>query len=295
MDGLLLIDKPGGISSHDIVQAVRRAAGQRKVGHAGTLDPLATGLILVALGRATRTLEYLLARDKRYEAELHLGQRTDSYDADGEIVSTHDGPLPDQATIDVQLTAFRGEILQKPPIYSALKRRGEALYKKARRGETVELEARPVTIYELTLSDWSPPYLTLHVHCAKGTYIRSLAHDLGEALGVGAHLSGLRRTAIGDFSLAQATPLAAIRAADPATLRGWLLPLGAGLSHLPSFPVDEAAHLALSRGQSLDGPLLSQAGPVRALDAAGNLVAIVRWRADRGWQPQKVFLSAPNG
>lgn len=287
MDGLLVVDKPAGLTSHDVVARVRRVARMKKVGHAGTLDPLATGLLVLALGQATRTLAYLTDQAKVYEARVRLGQASSTYDAEGELSAPLPGPLPERAQVEAALGAFRGDILQKPPLYSAIKKGGEALYKKARRGETVEVAARPVTIYELHLTEWQPPEVGLYVHCAKGTYIRSLAHDLGAALGVGGYLSALRRTASGPFTLAQAHPLAAIEPLDPEALAERLLPLGTGLEALPSLHVDEQAVTALRHGQAL--PAASGEGQCRALDAQGQLVAIVRWHPERGWQPEKVF------
>ncbi|MBA3530322.1 MAG: tRNA pseudouridine(55) synthase TruB, partial [Ardenticatenales bacterium] len=195
LDGLLIVDKPQGMTSHDVVARLRRVTRMKKIGHAGTLDPLATGVLVLALGKGTRTLEYLTGQDKVYEATVYLGQSTDSYDAEGEVLTRHEGALPEQSEVEAALDAFRGDIWQKPPIFSALKQGGEPLYKKARRGESVEIEARPVTIYNLVLTFWNPPEVGLYVHCSKGTYIRSLAHDLGVALGVGGHLKALRRTA----------------------------------------------------------------------------------------------------
>ena len=287
MHGLLIVDKPRGVTSHDVVAAVRRAAGTRKVGHAGTLDPLATGVLVLALGTATRTLEYLLADDKWYDAEITLGQATDTYDAEGQIVHRHAGTLPARDEVEQALDAFRGPILQRPPLFSALKQDGEALYKKARRGEVVEVAPREVTIHALTLTDWAPPRLGLRVHCSKGTYIRSLAHELGERLTVGAHLSGLRRLSSGEFTLAQAQTLAAIREATRDQLRAWLLPVGTGLSTIPALVVDEAQQQAIRHGQSL--PADDGEGLARAVDPSGRLIAMMEWRADRGWQPRKVF------
>ncbi|HEX8682985.1 MAG TPA: tRNA pseudouridine(55) synthase TruB [Ardenticatenaceae bacterium] len=288
MDGILVVDKPRGLTSHDVVAAVRRAARMKKVGHAGTLDPLATGVLVLALGKATRTLEYLTAHDKSYDATVRLGQSTDTYDAEGTIVATHPGPLPTQTEVEAALEPFRGEIEQVPPIFSAIKQGGEALYEKARRGEVVEVAPRPVAIYHLALTEWQPPDLSVRVHCSKGTYIRSLAHDLGQALGVGGHLTALRRVASGSFALAQAHPLEAITSATPDEIEALLLPAGAGLDTLPALLVGEAEIAELRHGRAL--PAEQGEGIVRALDAEGQLVAILRWEPERGWQPDKVFI-----
>lgn len=287
MNGLLLIDKPGGLTSHDVVARVRRAAGMRRVGHAGTLDPMATGLLVVALGQATRTLEYLTAHDKGYEATVRLGETTDTYDAEGKVTATHDGPLPERATVEEALNAFRGAIRQRPPAFSALKQGGVPNYERARRGEVVELPERAVAIYDLVLTAWAPPELGMRVHCSKGTYIRSLAHDLGAALGVGAHLGALRRTSSGPFHVRDALPLAELGTMGAEALAARLLPPGAGLEALPAHPVSAAEAAMLRQGKALPGE--AGPGPRRALDEAGALVAVVAWREGRGWQPEKVF------
>jgi tRNA pseudouridine55 synthase len=288
MDGILIVDKPQGLTSHDVVAVVRRAAKTGKVGHAGTLDPLATGVLVVAIGQATRTLEYLTAHDKRYTATVRLGQNTTTYDAEGEVTFAYEGDLPDLSVIENAVRSQRGKIQQVPPIFSAIKQDGEAAYAKARRGETVELAAREVTIHELDIMEWSPPELKIAVHCSKGTYIRSIAYDIGAVLGVGGHLTALRRTASGAFTEAQAHSLEEVRAATPEQVEAWLLPVGVGLEGLPPLVVTPSEILALRQGKSLtanDGY-----GTARALDEHGRLIAIVEWRSDKGgWKPEKVF------
>ncbi len=214
LGGVLNIDKPAGWTSHDVVGRVRRLAGLRQVGHAGTLDPMATGVLLLCVGRATRLLEYLTGQPKTYLAEVTLGISTDTYDAEGEITARK--PLPDlsRQQVEAALNAFRGEIMQRPPAYSALKRDGVALYRRARAGEQVTVEPRPVIVYDLALLSFDGRTVNLHVRCGAGTYVRSIAHDLGQALGCGGHLSALRRTAVGRFSVGTATTLE--RLAEPA-------------------------------------------------------------------------------
>lgn len=288
MNGILLVDKPVGPTSHDVVARVRRAAGQRKVGHAGTLDPLASGLLVLALGRATRTVEYLTDHDKEYEAVVVLGQTTATFDGEGEILTRHEGPLPGRDEVAAMLVQFRGGILQRPPLFSAIKVDGEPLYQKARRGERVRVTPRPVTIHHLTLTEWAPPLVGLHVRCSKGTYIRSLAHDLGASLGVGAYLKQLRRTASGPFTLEHALSLDEIDEMSEAELEGALLPLGSGLDELDARTVSAAEVERLRHGQAL--PADEGEGIVRLVDEQGALVAIARWREDRGWKPEKVFV-----
>ena len=204
IDGLLVIDKPMGITSHDVVQHVRRWAKQRRVGHLGTLDPLATGVLPLALGEATKLSRLLTLGRKVYRGEIMLGVETTTYDREGEVESEMHGPWPAPDALSKALEPFHGEIEQVPPPYSALKRGGEPAYKRARRGEEVVLEPRPVTIYRLEQLAYEPPRVGLEVECSSGTYLRSLAHDLGESLGTGGHLSELCRTRSGPFLLDQA-------------------------------------------------------------------------------------------
>ncbi len=195
--GFLNIDKPLGLTSHDVVARVRRNLNVKKVGHAGTLDPLATGVLVVCVGAATRLSEYVMNTTKRYEALVHLGVETETYDAEGAIVAEQAVNHVTQTDVEQALTTFLGPIDQLPPIYSAIKQGGRKLYEIARAGETAELQPRHVTIYALDILDWQPPFVRIAVTCSAGTYIRSLAHDLGAALGVGGSLDGLTRTASG--------------------------------------------------------------------------------------------------
>ena len=207
MDGVLVIDKPVGMTSHDVVQRVRRWAGQRRVGHLGTLDPLATGVLPLALGEATKLSRLLTHGRKTYRGKIRLGIETDTYDREGRVMSEHTGLWPEREKLESALGAFRGAIQQVPPPYSAVKTGGEAAYRLARKGIPVELEPRTVSIYELELLDYSPPFLELVVECSAGTYLRSIAHDLGALLGIGAHLWELCRTRSGPFEIDRATRL----------------------------------------------------------------------------------------
>ncbi|MCZ7572032.1 MAG: tRNA pseudouridine(55) synthase TruB [Ardenticatenaceae bacterium] len=287
----MIVDKPAGLTSHDVVARVRHLAGTRKVGHAGTLDPPATGVLVLALGKATRLLEYLSGHDKQYLATITLGSVTTTYDAEGEIVTTLVGPLPNRATVERALASFRGQIAQVPPIYSAIKQGGEALYAKARRGETVSAPPlREVTIYELDLLRYEPPTLDIRVRCSKGTYVRSLAHDLGRALGTGAFLAALRREASGPFTLAQAYPLPVLaQAAADGRLGDLLLPPGAGLEAYPAVPVTREELAVLHHGQAIDGPRAAPGTIGRAL-LEGALVAIIVYDGSAArWRPRKVL------
>ncbi len=283
--GLLNIDKPTGITSHDVVNRVRRVAGMRRVGHAGTLDPLATGVLLVCLGRATRLVEYLTGRPKTYEAVIRLGQTTDTYDAAGTV--TAERPITFSETDLAQaLARFQGEIEQVPPMYSAVKQGGQPLYKLARQGKEVARPPRRVTIYQLDVLEWRPPLLSLRIRCSKGTYIRSLAHDLGEALGCGGHIAVLRRAAVGDFTLATAVPLADL---TPDNLKNYLLPMDAAVSHLPRLDLPEAEANRLLMGQPVPRqPAQPAAGLARAYGVDGRFLGVARAN-ETMWQAVKMF------
>jgi tRNA pseudouridine55 synthase len=240
MDGAVLVDKPHGVTSNAALQAVKRQLGAKKAGHAGTLDPLATGLLIVLLGEATKFAGPLLDDDKEYLATLRLGQRTSTGDAEGEVLEKR--PVGD---VDLAvLSRFKGEILQVPPMHSALKRDGVPLYRLARKGETVERSPRKVTIRALEVIRNEPPILELRVKCTKGTYIRVLGEDIGAALGTGAHLSALRRTASGRFRVEDAVSVAGV---SPAAV----LPLAVLLEGMPRADLDAAAEARLRNGQAL--------------------------------------------
>ncbi len=280
------------MTSHDVVARVRRASGVKKIGHAGTLDPLATGVLILCVGAATRLSEYVMHGTKRYHARVRLGETTDTYDAEGEIVQTRDASHVTREDVERALVNFMGDIQQIPPMYSAIKQGGRKLYDLARAGETVEREPRAVRIDALTVIDWQPeftPEFTLDVTCSAGTYIRSLAYDLGEALGVGAHLAGLVRTASGVFTLENAVPLDTLLI-DPSQ---HLIPPSEALKDYPALVLDAADEQAVRYGRAVERDLVVARGLVdgtiaMAYDAAGQLIAVLR--AEGGWlKPQKVF------
>lgn len=288
MDGILNINKPRGMTSHDVVDRVRAVARQREVGHAGTLDPLATGVLLLCLGQATRLTEYLMDSPKEYRARIRLGIATDTDDAEGRVISEKPVDL-DRATVEAALDRFRGRILQVPPMHSALKREGQPLYKLARRGVEVRREPRPVEIYRLDLMAWEPPELTLEVLCSPGTYIRALARDLGEALGCGAHLIGLVRLASGDFRLEDAVELDAV---TPERLPDLLLPPDAALRRYPGLHLSQTEARAVLHGRDIPGPPPAGDHPplARAYGPDGQLLAVLEYRPERGvWHPKKVM------
>lgn len=293
MDGILVIDKPSGWTSQDVVAKIRGLTRQRRVGHAGTLDPMATGVLVVCMGRATRVSEYLMASDKTYRAVVRLGIETDTYDADGQVVAQREVQVM-RADLDRALAGLTGAIDQVPPMYSAIKLEGKPLYKLARKGIEVERAPRRITIHEIAVRAWEPPDATLDVRCSPGTYIRSIAHDLGQALpgSCGAHLVALTRLASGSFSVEEAVPLAAFQAAAAdSTWTRWLRPMDAGLDRLPAVHLsgEGAQHVVNGQTAFQDGPR-EATGPVRAYDPAGNLIALVTYDPDTGgWRPHKVL------
>lgn len=226
LDGILLVDKPSDWTSHDVVNFVRNRYRLAKVGHGGTLDPMATGLLVLLLGKATKCSDAVMAGEKIYEGTLTLGTTTDTQDKEGEILETR--PLPPGLTrqqFEALLPEFTGGILQTPPMVSALKKDGVPLYKLAREGKTVEREPRPVSIHQIDLLEWNPPLIGIRVRCGKGTYVRTLAHDLGEKVGCGAHLSSLRRTGSGIFSVADSVTVDTLRELDLEAMTTRLHPL----------------------------------------------------------------------
>lgn len=273
MLGVLLIDKPIGMTSHDVVNRIRRALGTRRVGHAGTLDPLATGVLVVAVGPATRFLQYLPLEPKEYIAEVAFGRSTTTYDAEGETLEMGDVPSDLDARIDAALPSFLGLISQVPPMYSAVKVGGQPLYKAARRGEEVARNARQVHIATFETLEDRGAERTMRIVCSGGTYVRTLAHDLGTAIGVPAHLSGLRRVGVGRFREADTVPLEGVSAAD-------LRPLGESLDPMPRLLLDPGEVRSVRDGRALrrdDAPK----GLFAALcDDRGRVVSVARVEGD---------------
>ncbi len=290
--GLLNVHKPGGPTSHDIVAAVRRGSGVRQVGHAGTLDPLAEGVLVLALGKATRLTEYLTGSNKTYQAEVTLGVETDTFDAEGAVVALR--PLPPDLTpesVEAALDAFRGPIEQVPPAYSAIKVQGRSAHTRVRAGETVTLTPRRVTIHRLSLVAFQPPSIGLAVTCSAGTYIRSLAHDLGKALGCGAMLARLVRTASGQFTLEDAAKWDTLQSAfsDGSWLR-YLLPADLALEGTPRIHLDEDGLWRVTNGLPVKAGNTCQ-GLARAYAPDGHFVAVLRGDPERGvWRPKKVLV-----
>jgi len=224
LDGAILIDKPSGPTSHDVVDAIRRKFGIKKVGHCGTLDPAATGLLIIVLGRGTKLSERLMGDDKVYEGTIKLGETTDSYDADGELTASLPVPPLSLDQLNEEAATFIGDIMQVPPMVSAIKKGGVPLYKLARKGIEVEREPRLIHIYNFRFTDYVEPIGTFKLACTKGSYVRSVAHDLGQKLGCGAHLATLRRSVSGKFDVADAKPLDEILSLSTAALEKRVIP-----------------------------------------------------------------------
>jgi tRNA pseudouridine55 synthase len=284
--GFLLVDKPSGWTSHDVVAKIRRLLGIKKVGHAGTLDPMATGLLVLGVGRATRLLRFVQEAEKEYVARAQFGVATDSLDADGAVLS-RDPMAVDQDDVESVLERFRGSIMQVPPMVSARKVEGRRLYELAREGREVEREARPVTIYSLELLDYAPsdyPQVEFRVRCSKGTYVRTLADDMARALGGRAHLTELRRTRNGGLSAADAHSVEAIAAAAGGGEWASLLldPLD-GLPDLPLVDVDADIARAVANGVPLAGSVLGKAesGFVRVAGPQHRLLGVYRVEGSR--------------
>jgi tRNA pseudouridine55 synthase len=288
-DGLLVVDKPGGLTSHDVVARIRRLAGIRRVGHAGTLDPMATGVLVVGLGRGTRLLGHLALADKDYDATIRLGVSTTTDDAEGEVVNASGASGVTDEALAAAMTALVGDIEQVPSAVSAVKVDGERAYKRVRRGEDVQLTARPVHVAAFELLARRGDDIDVRVTCSTGTYVRALARDVGAALGVGAHLTSLRRTRVGGFGVAQAATL------DELAHDLRLIPLAEAVTAaFPRVEVSEADARRLVYGQRVDAgdvPL----GPFGVFAPDGSVVALGEQQEDGRLRTLVVFAGAPSG
>jgi len=291
ISGVLVVDKPVGLTSHDVVQIVRRGTNIRRAGHTGTLDPRASGVLVILLGPAVRLSEYVSASDKRYQAVIQLGSSTDTYDSDGRVMSTSPVNVT-ETQFENSLKQFVGEIEQVPPPYSAVKVKGRKAYEMAREGEEVDLTPRKIQVYNLELLEWAPPEAVIDVYCSSGTYVRSLAHDLGEALGCGAHLVGLRRTKSGRLTLREAVPLRKLRETfENGTWYQLLIPAAEALSDWPSIELTHEQVEAVRHGHRVPGNEI-QGKLARGISQQGELVALLEFDSETNeWQPKKVFFS----
>ncbi|MFH1663150.1 MAG: tRNA pseudouridine(55) synthase TruB [Chloroflexota bacterium] len=296
MDGIFNINKPPGNTSFSIVSIVRRLTGERRVGHAGTLDPMASGVLPVCLGRGTRIVEFLLEDSKVYRAQIELGVATDTHDASGSITIRGDSSTIKLERLEQALNSFRGLIQQVPPMFSALKYKGKRLYNLAREGITIKRESRAATIYRLELLDFKTPFVSLEIECSRGTYIRSLAYDLGELLGCGAHLKELVRLSYGPFDIkAAVSPNQLEDAFSNNNWQQFLYPIDTVLSNWSAVVVGDKQEQVIKNGGCVSMEN-SQAADVnerrcRAYNQNGCFLAVLYFNTERGqWQPEKVFV-----
>jgi tRNA pseudouridine55 synthase len=293
LNGLLNINKSKGMTSHDVVARVRKLLNQKRVGHAGTLDPLASGVLPVCVGQATRVAEYLSESGKAYQAEIVFGTATDTYDAEGTVTATASTAELTPNTIEEVLKHFRGPLMQYPPRFSAIKIQGQPAYKRARAGETIELEPRHVVIYTLEIIAWVPPQLTLTIECSKGTYIRSLAHDLGIQVGCYAYLASLVRTRSGPFILAESISLEQLaEAVKTGSILSYMFPTDKAIEQYPVIELDSETVEHVKHGNAFSHIRANNTGLARVYDGNRTLIAIAEWDEERQvWQPRKVFAS----
>jgi tRNA pseudouridine55 synthase len=306
IDGIFNVNKPSGMTSFRVVSLIKKFSGEKHVGHAGTLDPAATGVLPVCLGRATRIIEYLMDTSKAYKAEIELGVSTDTYDAEGKVTSRTDASGISRTQLDTALEAFHGPIEQVPPIYSALKYQGRPLYELARSGVEIELNSRTVTVHSLDVIDWQSPLVTMKVVCSKGTYIRSIAHDLGHSLGCGAYLKNLVRLKCGIFDIKDSVSISQIE--DGFRFGFWqqfIYPMDTAMTELPSIVVNTEGETDIKKGRPLtlnDFGNYSNIGTqaqaeqlhknlYRAYTLDGSFLAVLLLNPENGMlHPQKVFI-----
>ena len=296
ISGALVVDKPVGMTSHDVVQAIRNGTNLRRAGHTGTLDPRASGVLVILVGPAVRLSEYVSASDKRYQAIIRLGGSTDTFDAEGLVTPTVDPVNVTEAQFEEALKTFVGEIEQTPPPYSAVKVQGRKAYEMAREGEEVELAPRKITVHHLEVLEWTPPEVVIDVHCSSGTYVRSLANDLGVMLGCGAYLVGLRRTKSGRFSLRDAVPLRKLQEAF--TAGNWyqyLIPAAEAIGDWPAVELSPDEVEGVRHGHRVKVTGEPTETKVRGVSTQGELVALMELISNedgtREWQPKKVFFT----
>ena len=291
VSGVLIVDKPIGMTSHDVVQFIRRGTRINRAGHTGTLDPRASGVLVVLVGPAVRLSEFVSASDKRYQAVIKFGMTTSTFDTEGEITSRRPVDISYEE-LEEALSGFVGEFEQMPPIYSALKVKGKKAYELAREGKDVELEPRTITVHSLELLDWDPPEAVIDIQCSSGTYVRSLASDLGEKLGSGATLIGLRRTKNGRFTLREAISLRRLEESfQDGDWYKYLIPAAEALGDWHTVVVDVESIDKITHGHRIPGdPGLEQGLMARAVSEDGELVALIEFDAETAeWQPRKVF------
>ena len=296
IDGIINVTKPSGLTSMDVVRRIKRACNQKRVGHGGTLDPLATGVIPICIGQATRMMEYLLGSRKQYLAVIKLGIETDSYDSEGEIVDCKDATGITEGDIFNAISHFRGKFQQTPPMYSAIKKDGKRLYDLARSGVHIERDGREVELYQANITSWAGTNLSIEIECGKGFYVRSLAHDLGHILDVGGHITKLERTRVGAFSINQAVSIEEVEESfKVGTWPDIVQAMDIAVLQLPAIVVHPTAVQMLRNGRQIATntiPATSTAGLHRVYSTDGSFVALATFSTAEGlWQPHKVFTS----
>ena len=291
ISGILVVDKPSGMTSHDVVAILRKGTGFRRIGHTGTLDPRASGVLVVLIGPAVRLSEYLVCDKKGYEAVIRFGSVSDTYDGDGNVVQTgRDVPQDEEEIMDA-MAEFTGEITQIPPAYSAIKIHGKKAYELARKGQEVKLEGRKVTIYSFDFIEYAAPELIADIVCSSGTYVRSLAHDLGEKLGCGAYLSGLKRTRSGNFSLRDAVPLSVLQKSfEEGTWYQYLIPAADALGDYEEVTLDMETEANILHGRRIPAEPGEHNTLGKAVSEQGELIALLEFVPETmEWKPKKVF------
>lgn len=291
MNGIFLLDKPIGISSNAALQKVKRLFRAKKAGHTGSLDPLATGMLPICFGDATKFCQYLLDSDKTYEVTMQLGVRTNTSDAEGEVISTRDVPNFSLTDIDTAFNHFRGDIQQIPSMFSALKHNGKCLYEYARQGIVIERPSRPITIYDLKVLSFENNCVTFTVHCSKGTYVRTIVDDCGELLNCGAHVTHLRRLSVGPYQASQMMTieqLESLIAGDNFSAKKLLLPVDSAVTHWPAISLSSALTFALKKGQSVLIPDAPQSGWMRFMDDHGEFFGVGEMQPDGKVAPKRL-------
>jgi tRNA pseudouridine55 synthase len=295
LNGIINVNKPAGITSMDVIRRIKRVSVQKRIGHGGTLDPMATGVIPICLGQATRVMEYIVSGTKQYKAQITLGVETTTYDRLGEIVQTKRVKRITHDSLVNTTNRFVGEIEQVPPMFSALKHRGKRLYELARKGITIERESRKVKISNISILKWNPPHLSVEITCGKGFYVRSFAHDLGQSLGCGGHLSELVRTKNGALTIQDAIPLVEVeKRLATNDLKGILRPLDFAIEHIPATVVDSKTEDMILNGKAVPNNICvfdTNAGDkYRVYSSDGTFLAIMSYESELNhWQPNRVF------
>ena len=291
ISGILVVDKPSGMTSHDVVSVIRKGTGFRRIGHTGTLDPRASGVLIILIGPAVRLSEYLTCDKKGYEAMIRFGSVSDTYDGDGNVIQTGAGIPQDEEEIMDVMADFVGDIVQVPPAYSAIKINGKKAYDLARKGQEVKLPERHIHVYSFDFIEYNPPELTADIICSSGTYVRSIAHDLGQKLGCGAYLYGLKRTMSGKFTLRDAVPLTVLKKAfEDGNWYQYLIPAAEALNEYEEVMLDMETEADILHGRRIPAEPGEHQTLGKAVSEQGELIALLEYVPETcEWKPKKVF------